>query len=450
MNTRQVLMPAIAIAAAVNVLMHDWLYSSLYFFTAPPWQVGLMAVAPAICTAAALLTLDRILPKWPWERVVDGLTLLVLAFFAYNTCKQQGLLEGQLNWPAKLALALGTVFLAGSMPWRLPGAVLVRLRLAIIVFGVLFLAGPAIFARLQSGNNLKLGRYWEDTQTVDAPPTVVLVLDELSAQGAAPIVQRLVGLGQAVTATSIRSSGSHTISAIPALLTGVAFEEARACSPWALCATSGLFDFSRQVVTRPGVNIVGFFHPYCAMTGLAYCRQHAVNGFPNILVGYGCNLLAIVAGGRRFETCERALRPFAVATQVRQAIREDAMAAPFWRDGGTLYVHTMLPHPPGADGGHSLATDYAANIELAADLAADLARKLEARFGARFRFVITSDHPLRPQIWCGPLRYSEPDCQTNARYLSKEVPLITVGAFGPDLKGLASNLELLDRLASSP
>lgn len=450
MKARQFVIPALAAAATLNVLMHDWLYSSFYFFTDPPWQVGLMAVAPALFVVVVLFALDRMLPRWLWLRLVDGLTLLLLVYFAYSTSRQQGLLQGGLSWPARLAWVAAAVTLAGIIPWRLAAATMARLRLAVLVFGVLFLAGPAVFAHFQSNDNLTLGRYWHDTDAASAPPTAVLVLDELSAQAATPIVQRLLADGQAVTATHIKSSGSHTISAMPALLTGVAFEGARACSPWALCATSGLFDFSRQVVTRPQVSIVGFFHPYCAMAGLVYCRQHAVNGFPNILVGYGCSLMAVVAGGHRFETCEKALRPFARATQVRAAIRAEALAAPFWHDGGTLYLHTMLPHPPGAASGQSLNADYAANLELAADLAADLARELKARFGPRFRFIITSDHPLRPQVWCGPLRYSEPSCETNTHYTSTEVPLITVGPNAQNLTGLASNLELLNRLDAAP
>ena len=450
MKARAVLLPALAVAAAINVLMHDWLYSSLYFFTNPPWQVGLMALAPALLVAAALFSLDCVLPQWSFSRVIDGLTLLILVFVAYNTSRQQGLLQGGLTWPVRLAWMAGTVTLAGAIPGLLPQTVLTRLRLAIVTFGALFLAGPALFSQLQSGANLTLGRYWADSRAISAPPTVILVLDELSAQGAQPIVDRLVAQGHQVTATSLPSSGEHTISAIPALLTGIDFEGARVCAPSALCAKSGLFDFSHQVVTRPRVNIVGFYHPYCAMSGLAYCRQHAVNGFSNILQAYGCNLLAIVAGGHRSERCERALRPFALVTEVRATIRKEAFTADFWRDGGTLYVHTMLPHPPGASGGQSLVNDYTSNLDLAAQLAGELANKLRARFGTQYRFIITSDHPLRAKIWCGPLRYEEADCESNPRYLSAQVPLISVGPISPDLSSLSSNLELLNRLATTP
>ena len=139
-----------------------------------------------------------------------------------------------------------------------------------------------------------------------------------------------------------------------------------------------------------------------------------------------------------------------LSTQVRAAIREEALAAPFWRRGGTLYVHTMVPHPPGAASGPSLNADYAANLELAADLAADLAHELKTRFSEWYRFIITSDHPLRPQVWCGPLRYSEPDCLTNTRFLATLVPLIAVGPAAPDLTGLATNRDLMNRLTAAP
>ena len=77
-------------------------------------------------------------------------------------------------------------------------------------------------------------------------------------------------------------------------------------------------------------------------------------------------------------------------------------------------------------------------------------REIKTRFGEWFCFIITSDHPLRPQVWWGPLRYDEPDCQTNTRYLATEVPLIAVGAAAPDLTGLATNLVLMNRLAGAP
>lgn len=135
-----------------------------------------------------------------------------------------------------------------------------------------------------------------------------------------------------------------------------------------------------------------------------------------------------------------------LSTQVRTPIREKSLAAPFWRIGGVLFVHTMLPHPPGDTSGPSLNADYAANLELAAYLA----HELKTRFSEWYRFLFTSDHPLRSQVCCCPPRYDVPECQTNTRYLATELPLIAVGAAAPDLTGLATNLVLMHRLAGSP
>jgi hypothetical protein len=186
------------------------------------------------------------------------------------------------------------------------------------------------------------------------------------------------------------------------------------------------------------------------MQGLSYCVQHAVSGFSTVLGSYGCSLASLFSGGRRFEPCEASLRPFAKAAVTRSEIHRQSLAAPFWKSGGTLYIHTILPHPPGPVAGHTLEADYEENLKQAATLAEDLLVRLEIVFGENFLLVVTSDHPLRPAVWCGPFRYAERECAQNARFSSAKVPLIAVGQGSPGLMDLDNNLDLLSRMSQHP
>lgn len=447
MRWREAILPALAATAAVNVLAHDWFYSSLFFYTNELWQIYGMVAAPFAFFALLAWAGAKIASPQPALRLVDTFSLLVLIAFAFMTLRQQGYLHGGSPTLAKLAWVVGSLLLAWWLPRQLSEDLRLRLRWAIVAFGALFLVGPAAVSRLGPQANLKLAPYFSETSTASPTNTLILILDELSAAGAQPILEKLRQPGREVMAKEVVSSGENTISAIPALFIGAAFDNARTCAPSALCSSSGLFDFSKQVVARPKVNIVGFFHPYCEMSGLAYCAQQAVNGFPNVLMGYACSMSSIFSGGRRFEVCEAPLRPFALAESVRAEIRSQVRAAPFWKDGGTLYVHTMLPHPPGSVAGNTLDVDYAENLKKAAELATELALLLETTFGQNFLLVITSDHPLRPTVWCGPHRYAERECAESARFQSAKVPLIAVGQGAQALMDLDSNLGLMNRLA---
>jgi hypothetical protein len=447
MRWREAALPALAATAALSVLAHDWIYSSLFFYLYEQWQIYGMVAAPFGFIALVTWAGAKISSEQPALRLVDTVSLLFLIAFAFMSLRQQGYLFGGLSVYSKLAWVVGSLWLAWWLPRRLSEDLRVRLRWAIVTFGVLFLVGPAAVSRLGLQVNLKLGSYFSDASPASNTNTLILILDELSASGAQPILQKLREHGHEAMAKELVSSGEHTISAIPALLIGTAFNKARTCAPSALCSSGGMFDFSRQVVARPKVNIVGFFHPYCEMKGLAFCAQHAVNGFPNILLGYACSMVAVFSGGHRFEVCEAPLLPIAQAELLRAEIRSQAQAAPFWKDGGTLYVHTMLPHPPGSVAGQALDADYAENLKKSADLAADLALQLETTFGQNFLLVITSDHPLRPTIWCGPHRYVERGCAESVRFQPLKVPLIAVGQGAKALMDLDSNLGLMNRLA---
>jgi hypothetical protein len=158
-------------------------------------------------------------------------------------------------------------------------------------------------------------------------------------------------------------------------------------------------------------------------------------------------LLAQFAGSKRPAFCERQWLDSVRAVNARQRIHNAAFNAPFWKDGGILYIHTLLPHPPGAVNGGTLEQDYALNLQQAAKLVGDLATKLDKAFGGNYLLIITSDHPLRPEVWCAMYRYKQTGCiEGSQRFTATQVPLIAVGQGAESVMTVKNNFELFKRL----
>ena len=447
---RTLVLPSIALAAILNTLNNDWIYSSLFYYTHPAWQVAATLLIPAIvvlAVAAALTVLLR--AEWVVE-LLDILTLVIVAFFLYTIGRRNGHLEGDVPLLAKAALALAVTGLAYAASHYLSREAMSRLRIAVVVGCVLFLLAPEVLFPIEHTHELPLVSFFHEHDAAKRRPnTLILVLDELSDLKSSPVEAALRDGRRTVFARAVVSSGSDTVSAIPALLSGVELEDDRPCTPTALCDDVGLFDFARQTVERPRVNLVGFFHPYCEMRGLTYCRQIPVFGSDSIIYGYGCNLLQrlAVAGIKHKPVgCERQWLNAGRAQAARASIAAAVAAAPFWRDGGVLYVHILLPHPPGNRDGGTLEEDYAANLKLAGAFASELAGRLERSFGDDFLMVVTADHPLRLPVWCGMHRYARPGCAEHSTFASTHVPLITIGRGAEKLMSVEGNLKLFDAL----
>jgi hypothetical protein len=446
MRVRRILLASMAVAAVLIVLNSDWLYSSLYFYAQPQWQIYLTALLPVLFVFALATIAARLIGDRPTIQALDLAALVGVAFLVYDICKRNGLLHGGMPVVVKL-MAVVAVLLAAFLVVRLvPNDRLVRLNVATVAGCALFLFAPELASPFQSNASIKLVPMLQGYGVAPNTNVAVLVLDELSYLDGAPVESALRASGHIVYAKGVESSGKRTDSAIPALLTGVDMDGDRACSATTLCSSAGLFNMADQKVGLKGFNIVGFYHPYCELRGLTYCRQISVFGQSSILVGYGCGLFAALAPSRRPEQCERGWLNAERATHARQEIRNAVYRAPFWHDGGFLYVHILLPHPPAAAAGTTLDEDYAANLQRAADFSVELANALRLRFAANFLLVITSDHPLRPTVWCSMYRYRRPGCSESRKFTATQVPLIATGRKAETVMQVENNYSLLSSL----
>lgn len=445
MNRRELLLPTIALAGILNVFNSDSIYSSLYFYTHPAWKIYATILIPVALVFLVALAVSALIGVKRTVNILDLVTFTVLTLLVYNICKRNELLEGNLPLLVKASLAITVLALSCIAALLMPPYLLSRLRVAALAGCVFFLFAPEILSPIETDENVALLPFFQKDTGSRGPNIVILLLDELSNLKQSPIETALDPGVRQVYSKAVTSSGSHTGSSIPGLLTGVDMEGARACAPASMCSEHGMFNFAAQSVHRPRVNIVGFYHPYCEIHGLVYCRQIAVFGPASIIAGFGCDLFKQFAGELRPAFCERQWLNSLRATQAREQIRTAIFAAPFWKQGGTFYIHTLLPHPPASDAG-TLDQDYAQNLEQAARLVREIVGRLDKSFGKNYLLVVTSDHPLRRNVWCKMYRYASADCLADPRFTSTEVPLIATGMGAAAVMNVRNNFELFNTL----
>ena len=131
---------------------------------------------------------------------------------------------------------------------------------------------------------------------------------------------------------------------------------------------------------------------------------------------------------------------------LREKIAEFSFNAPFWLDGGLLYIHQFLPHPDGGLGKfRSLSENYSTNVDLTRDFLYLINKKLEEKFLNNYVIIITSDHPLRAKMWCSNTIYYTPECIMEnftgdelvpfivfaPKHVQIQMPVNNVGLFSP-------------------
>jgi hypothetical protein len=443
-----VALAALALGAVLQVLDSDWIYSSLFHYTVSPWEVAFTLALAAALLVTLALGVAKAVGTTTVTRALDFASLAVAAFVTYQITKQKVGFGGGLPLAAKGAIVVVVVAVAALAALRLPAHALARLRVALVFGSICFVLSPELLFPLEQTRQITLqAPFTADAPTPDAN-VVFVVLDELGQFEDSPVLAALRSGGRTVRARGVVPAGHDTIDAIPGLLTGRDLGEARPCTSSGLCDDEGLFDFARQTVRRSRTNVVGFYHPYCDIAGLAYCREIPVFGPDHVVLDYACGLLGSFARGdaRKSEFCERRWLDSDRAEAGRHALESAVDGAPFWRDGGFLFVHVPLPHPPGSRPGATLDADYAENLVAAGRFVDGLASRLESRFGDAYTLVVTADHPLRIATWCRMHRYASATC-TASRYRSSEVPLIVVGRHADELMAVAKDVDLLPAIA---
>ena len=131
----------------------------------------------------------------------------------------------------------------------------------------------------------------------------------------------------------------------------------------------------------------------------------------------------------------------------RRLVEEQLAAvwqAPFWKQGGVLYLGLSMPHPPGINGLSTLDAYYESNIALPQSFTQGLLVRLQQRFGDDYALLMTSDHPLR-DLWCdSDLSRHQPYSPRPAFKLTR-VPLVLASPVVLAAPNARSNAEIFSQ-----
>lgn len=445
---RRNLLAITALSLVLCALLGDWVVGELFMRRDTIAHVSLALALNALAFAVVIALVCAVARGRAASFVLRVVALLGFA----------GLLTGSLRSVAAPAVALGPVarfvliaafaVAAAVLAWKLSDELNQRLMQAIALASIAFLVIPVV-ARLLA----PAPREWIAPEaaaaTVDARKprhaTLFLLLDELGYAAAAPLVADLRLAELQVRYIALVPAGANTLNVIPAMFSGLDFSRARACGPSALCSDSNMLDFSAIRVSRPDVHVTGMLLPYCDIQGLSSCFQVPLlhefgSSYRGLLVFYFRRL------GLELPTSLRP--PTEPADEQRRLLRQQTAfidGSRFWNDGGVMYAHLPIPHPPGLDGQSTLDGDYAANIDAARAIVKSYAERLRSGFGDEFSIIVTSDHPLR-RYWCDSGTYLASNCSTRPEFSDDKVPLILASRRAPPAPRITSNRDVFQML----
>lgn len=314
---------------------------------------------------------------------------------------------------------------------------------------VAFLPGLIVISPLVIGQVLSTPVIWLPGDVGKQPvktATLVLLFDEINAKDSLGLQQVLADRGLNVGFKPVEPVHESTTQVVPALFTGRDFTGARPCGLSVVCAEEAVLDFSQVSVLRSDVDVVGFHHPYCAIQGLRSCQRLTTERSIWETARWGCaaqRLLGIHLGWGR-HTCQELSH--ASWVDLQDQATANALTAPALKQGGVLYAHLPLPHPP-ARGSGSLSGQYLRNVRQAEQVLGQLLDRM-ADNEVEPRILIFSDHPLRQSMWCSrqAAQFDAP-CVVDPALVDANVPLIVAArTVLPDIERARSNREVFDVL----
>lgn len=315
-----------------------------------------------------------------------------------------------------------------------------RTRRVLVAVPLLFAVTPILIGPAMAPATEWPGRPVSSDRDQQSLPVVFLLLDELGASAVQPLVDALVAQGWPVASKAIEPVGDMTLKVIPQMFTGRPFPNARPCAPTTVCDHFHALNFSTVTASRTDIDIVGFYHPYCAIQGLRWCLRVAPE--PALLSWdrWRCGVVKYLDPGSQHSECRQI--PLQRWGRFVDSVLAGVDQAPFWHQGGMLYIHVPLPHPPGSSSSGSLGEHYADNIARATGFVAHLSILLRKRFGTNARLVIFSDHGLRYQYACSTPLYSSMACEVQDTYKGHEVPLIVAGPAATSMSRVSTNADI--------
>lgn len=401
-------------------------------------SVGFLMAGAALLIGLPVALIALLAWRWP---AVQGQRLLRSLTVAFAAVWLVILFDGGTLVRSSRTLLVLAALVAGAGAYMALGAGQAgwwpRSRAALATAGLVFFLSSPLIGRMASPQL----QWLSSVAASNRVPTVWLLLDETSSGASEQLVAPLRAAGLWTSVTQMTSAGQNTLDIVPSLFARHTMGPATApCGPTAVCSGSRSVDFARVDVGRPGVDVVGVYHRYCAIQGLRSCVRddRRIASWAQQWADLRCGAARWLGGEA---ACLRQLALYDIDGR-RQSIQA-AWDAPFWREGGDLYVHVLLPHMPAeAEPMPSLGAAYRVNLARAASFLETMAFRLQQRF-PDFRLVVFSDHGLRPINKCNAA-YSG-NCERPAEYANQlTVPLIVASPKPLEIHPPASNLELFD------
>jgi hypothetical protein len=439
-------------ASASNPHADVWTLGSLFFLSRMDWIFSLHyhdspnamgSIFVSLAASLVLVVLGYAVARFASERagalVLRTLVLAMGIFFVWATFRRFLSAGLKLSDMERIAIAVATLAITGL------GAVLLanvwqRLRRALIAAALIATFSPFLLVAVLAP---RIELFAEPGP--HRRPVIVLVLDEFSAGVAHGLATALGDRQLQVGAWSVPSIGKDTLEVIPGLFTGAAMRQVRTCTPSAVCGRGGAVDFRRIRVARSDIDVFGFHHPYCLMSGLRSCviTDRAPEQSTTVLLLCGLPVWWLLDHLNLLD-CGQA--PSDPTSPDGLANAERAIdGAPFWTHGGILYAHVIVPHPPGLGGELRLVDAYAGNIARTERFVLRLVDRLDRSFlPEEYALVITSDHPLRWKSWCLVPPFSTHGCEVPEAMRTPEVPFIVASRGQPlEHRVPGSNLDLM-------
>lgn len=439
-HIRHWLRHASLVAILILLSRTDWVLSSMYHGVHSLAEICLAVATLFAVVLLLLVSMALLAPARLSEGALRMLTVAVAVYVFQPAIRALPIFPTELASIHKLVLVVGTLFLARFATSKLSSSKWRRIQTALLVGGLLFVLFPLVAVR-----SIEPLPVYMPTGTTRPAATVVLLLDELSAEAGERIADAITHAGGNPRVHRIKAIGESTITVIPEMFGGPHVPQARVCTPTAVCDRSGMFDFAKLGFDPADqVNIVGFHHPYCAASGLAACEQIGAPSRPAI-ISLLCSFIRLVPGLQPTDCDWSVPKDW---QDFRLRMRDAAMRSPFWKNGGLLYAHLPFPHPPGDLPNAGLQADYTANLQMAAQITAQIWRQGQERFGASFRLIVTSDHPLRPALWCKHAKYRKTGCEVTTTAFEGQVPYIVSGSGVEDDTVPADNAHLFKPISS--
>lgn len=414
----------LALVSILFLFLSRWLWASLYYQTHSLIGIGITIGLLIIVVIGVFAFLRHAAGYFKTLKAINFCIALLLTYFVFKFIELLGLIP-TIIVDFLEPLAITVALLAGYLSFKINLDIWKRLHLAILVGGMIFIFFPVLLANTQAPTI-----YWpspsNQSPTTKAPKlptqnTIVLLLDELSASAAGPVVEQLKEVGLLVSSTSVDPAGQNTVNVIPAIWSRSNFDQSSPCGPTQLCSANHVLDFAQVHASSDNIDIVGFFHRYCSIQGLRSCffapmpSSTAISNIActlpwfDMLGFYDCNS---VHSGRKSWIA------------LRDSLQKNLLEAPFWQKGGLLFAHLLAPHPLMGIPLKPLQDEYTDNVANGAEFVKQVAIKAKLVFGNDFKIIVFSDHPLRSEFWCSDKHYDSFGCKPMTPQVSKKVPLI--------------------------